>query len=137
MCGLPASSRICFTPEPLTTRGEARSGSRLAQDNGWEKVIVVTSRYHSSRALPTFGSARTRPSPWRRPRRTWVLWNGCSGSSRSPWASRRPACGPRAPPCLNAMRHPEVRLPPGSSFSTPRHEALPVTNPRRINDHAR
>ncbi|MBG6217536.1 uncharacterized SAM-binding protein YcdF (DUF218 family) [Arthrobacter sp. CAN_A6] len=51
LCGLPAPSRICFSPEPLTTRGEARSVARLAQDYGWEKVLVVTSRYHAVRSL--------------------------------------------------------------------------------------
>lgn len=41
---------ICFTPEVDTTRGEARSIARLAEDNAWDSVTVVTSRYHASRA---------------------------------------------------------------------------------------
>ena len=41
---------ICFTPDVDTTRGEARSIARLAQDNGWDSVAVVTSRYHATRA---------------------------------------------------------------------------------------
>ena len=40
----------CFTPSPLTTRAEARSIARLAADNGWDNIIVVTSRYHLVRA---------------------------------------------------------------------------------------
>jgi uncharacterized SAM-binding protein YcdF (DUF218 family) len=41
---------ICFAPEVHTTRGEARSIARLAKDNGWDRVAVVTSRYHVARA---------------------------------------------------------------------------------------
>lgn len=40
----------CFTPSPLTTRGEARSIARLAADNGWDSIVVVTSKYHLVRA---------------------------------------------------------------------------------------
>ena len=40
----------CFSPSPLTTRGEARSVARLAADNGWDEIIVVTSKYHLVRA---------------------------------------------------------------------------------------
>ena len=40
----------CFTPSPLTTRAEARSIARLAADNGWDNIIVVTSKYHLVRA---------------------------------------------------------------------------------------
>ncbi|GAA1358632.1 hypothetical protein GCM10009636_31720 [Arthrobacter koreensis] len=40
----------CFSPSPLSTRGEARAIARLAADNGWEEIIVVTSTYHLVRA---------------------------------------------------------------------------------------
>lgn len=40
----------CFTPSPLSTRAEARSIARLAADNGWDEIIVVTSTYHLVRA---------------------------------------------------------------------------------------
>ena len=40
----------CFTPSPLSTRAEARSVARLAADNGWDEIIVVTSKYHVVRA---------------------------------------------------------------------------------------
>ncbi len=40
----------CFSPSPLTTRGEARAIARLAADNGWDEIIVVTSTYHLVRA---------------------------------------------------------------------------------------
>ncbi|MCQ2000422.1 YdcF family protein [Arthrobacter zhaoxinii] len=41
---------VCFNPEPMTTRGEARAVARLAKDRGWTDIIVVTSRYHVTRA---------------------------------------------------------------------------------------
>jgi uncharacterized SAM-binding protein YcdF (DUF218 family) len=41
---------LCFNPKPYSTRGEARSIARLAQQHGWQRVDVVTSRYHIFRA---------------------------------------------------------------------------------------
>ena len=41
---------ICFAPEVDTTRGEARRIARLAKDNEWDRVAVVTSSYHVTRA---------------------------------------------------------------------------------------
>jgi uncharacterized SAM-binding protein YcdF (DUF218 family) len=40
----------CFEPEPATTVGEARELRRLAREQGWRTVIVVTFRPHISRA---------------------------------------------------------------------------------------
>jgi len=40
----------CFIPDPLTTRGEARALSRLAERYKWRTVIVVTARPQISRA---------------------------------------------------------------------------------------
>lgn len=40
----------CFAPAPTTTLGEGRELRRLAQERGWETVIVVTSTSHVSRA---------------------------------------------------------------------------------------
>ncbi len=40
----------CFIPDPGTTKGEARELRRLAKQNGWRTVIVVTFRPHISRA---------------------------------------------------------------------------------------
>lgn len=40
----------CFQPQPATTRGEAEFVGRLAAEHGWKTIIVVTSRYHISRA---------------------------------------------------------------------------------------
>nr|WP_307787170.1 YdcF family protein [Mycolicibacterium mengxianglii] len=40
----------CFDPDPPTTLGEGRELRRLASENGWRTVIVVTSVSHISRA---------------------------------------------------------------------------------------
>ena len=40
----------CFEPDPPTTRGEAMELRRLAEQRGWDSVIVVTFVPHVSRA---------------------------------------------------------------------------------------
>ena len=45
----------CPRPDPDTTRGEARSIAYLAKENGWTRVIVVTSAYQLSRARLLLG----------------------------------------------------------------------------------
>ncbi|GAB6900674.1 YdcF family protein [Kineosporia succinea] len=40
---------ICFRPDPMTTRGEARALGRLAGENGWDRVAVLAAKYHISR----------------------------------------------------------------------------------------
>ncbi|WP_157573825.1 YdcF family protein [Nocardia jejuensis] len=40
----------CFAPDPPTTLGEARELRRIATENDWHTVIVVTMRPHLSRA---------------------------------------------------------------------------------------
>ncbi len=41
---------ICVTPDPLDTRGEAQTISNLANEQGWDRLVVVTSDYHVHRA---------------------------------------------------------------------------------------
>lgn len=41
---------ICFTPEPMDTRGEAASLGQLAAEYHWDSVSIVTSKYHLARA---------------------------------------------------------------------------------------
>jgi uncharacterized SAM-binding protein YcdF (DUF218 family) len=41
---------LCPDPAPNTTRGEAEVIGRLAADRRWRRVVVVTSRYHVTRA---------------------------------------------------------------------------------------
>ena len=45
---------VSFTPRPSTTRGEARAVARLARERGWERIVVVTSTYHVTRARLIF-----------------------------------------------------------------------------------
>ena len=45
---------ICRRPEPLTTRGEAIFTRQLADARGWNKIIVVSWRYHLPRARLIF-----------------------------------------------------------------------------------
>jgi len=40
----------CFQPDPGTTRGEAEHIGALARARHWHSVLVVTSKYHVSRA---------------------------------------------------------------------------------------
>ena len=45
---------MCIDPVPETTRGEARTVSRLAAEHGWQHVTVVTSQDHTTRARALF-----------------------------------------------------------------------------------
>jgi uncharacterized SAM-binding protein YcdF (DUF218 family) len=47
----PAGLRlVCFSPDPATTRGEARRFAELAEREGWRSLVLVTSTYHLRRA---------------------------------------------------------------------------------------
>ena len=43
-------SVICFSPDPSNTRGEAEAIGRLARKHRWNRLILVTSTYHVTRA---------------------------------------------------------------------------------------
>ena len=45
---------VCFTPDPDSTRGEARSTAQLARERDWQRVLLVTSRFHVTRARMLF-----------------------------------------------------------------------------------
>ena len=45
---------VCFDATPFSTRGEARTVARLAQARGWRSIVVVTSRFHVTRAHMLF-----------------------------------------------------------------------------------
>lgn len=62
---------ICFEAVPYSTRGEARTVARLARERGWHEVVVVTSRFHVTRAHMLFRRCYhgglafvASPSPW-------------------------------------------------------------------------
>jgi uncharacterized SAM-binding protein YcdF (DUF218 family) len=47
----PAGLQLyCLTPDPATTRGEARRFAELADREGWRSLVLVTSNYHLLRA---------------------------------------------------------------------------------------
>lgn len=51
----PTGVRVtCFKPDPSTTRGEAEETRRLALAGHWRTVVVVTSKFHVSRARLIF-----------------------------------------------------------------------------------
>jgi uncharacterized SAM-binding protein YcdF (DUF218 family) len=45
---------VCMRPNPDSTRAEARVTGDLAEARGWESIVLVTSRYHVSRASLLF-----------------------------------------------------------------------------------
>jgi uncharacterized SAM-binding protein YcdF (DUF218 family) len=45
---------VCFTAKPYSTQGEARTVAALAREQGWKRVVVVTSTYHVSRTRMLF-----------------------------------------------------------------------------------
>jgi uncharacterized SAM-binding protein YcdF (DUF218 family) len=50
----PAFKVICFEAAPYSTRGEAETVARLAHEHGWNRIVVVTSTYHVTRARMLF-----------------------------------------------------------------------------------
>ena len=44
----------CFHADPYSTQGEAEAVARMARGRGWNRVVVVTSRYHLRRARMLF-----------------------------------------------------------------------------------
>ncbi|MDQ3822365.1 MAG: YdcF family protein [Actinomycetota bacterium] len=45
---------VCFKPDPYSTHGEAVDIAGLARRRGWRSLVVVTSRYHVTRARMLF-----------------------------------------------------------------------------------
>lgn len=63
---------LCFTPDPDSTRGEARQVAELADRYGWKRILLVTSTFHVTRARMLFdrcldgdADAVGTPYPWR------------------------------------------------------------------------
>ena len=72
-CGtLPAAPEVpvrCLVPEPRTTAGEAAVATTLAADEGWQRMVVVTSDYHVTRSRLLFTRCAERLAPDLR-----ILW---------------------------------------------------------------
>jgi uncharacterized SAM-binding protein YcdF (DUF218 family) len=56
LCAAPPAgvTAHCFNPDPGTTLGEGREVGRLADQNHWTSILVITSKYHVSRARMIF-----------------------------------------------------------------------------------
>lgn len=73
---------LCPRPEPYSTRGEARMVAALARDQGWDEVVVVSSRFHLLRVRLLFercfdGELGTVAAPnptWRLPLSIALEW---------------------------------------------------------------
>jgi uncharacterized SAM-binding protein YcdF (DUF218 family) len=48
--GNQSFSVFCFRPDPDDTRGEAEAVGRIATQQGWDHLVLVTSDYHATRA---------------------------------------------------------------------------------------
>jgi uncharacterized SAM-binding protein YcdF (DUF218 family) len=59
---------LCFDAVPYSTQGEARTVARLARERHWRSVVVVTSRFHVTRARMLFRRC------WKGP--LWVVGTG-------------------------------------------------------------
>jgi hypothetical protein len=46
---------MCFRADPYSTQGEAETVERIARGRDWNRIVVVTSRYHVRRARMLFG----------------------------------------------------------------------------------
>jgi len=74
---------ICFQATPYSTRGEAETVTRLAERDGWNRLVVVSSTYHLTRARMLFrrcyrGTLWTvgTSSPWYRLPEEWASETG-------------------------------------------------------------
>lgn len=50
LCAQRQPEVVCVAPQSGTTLGEARAFGRVAAERGWQRVAVVTSRVHLTRA---------------------------------------------------------------------------------------
>ena len=53
ICASPPRGVRCMDPDPDTTRGEAAVFAELAEEEGWDDVILVTAAFHARRAEAT------------------------------------------------------------------------------------
>lgn len=67
MCGTvpdrPTVEVRCLVPDPMTTAGEAATVTALAAEQGWHRLVVVTSDYHVTRARRLFGACIEQSAP--------------------------------------------------------------------------
>lgn len=61
--GRPAVEVRCLVPDPLTTAGEAATITSLAAEQGWQRMVVVTSDYHVTRVRRLFTACVDQQAP--------------------------------------------------------------------------
>jgi uncharacterized SAM-binding protein YcdF (DUF218 family) len=52
---VPGVKLVCFDPNPGDTRGEAEFSGRLAREDHWSSVVLVTTKEQDTRARILFG----------------------------------------------------------------------------------
>lgn len=87
-CGdAPGLSQVtvrCLVPEPMTTSGEALSIATMAAEEGWSRIVVVTSDYHITRARILVSRCVERLAPDLEV--LWVAGDTAAASVRGLWA---------------------------------------------------
>lgn len=87
-CGdVPGLSQVtvrCLVPEPMTTSGEAASIVAKAAEEGWSRLVVVTSDYHVTRARILVSRCVEQLAPDLEV--LWVAGDTAAASVRGLWA---------------------------------------------------
>lgn len=67
---------ICFTPDPVTTQGEAKAIGNLAKEHDWHRINVVTNDFHVTRARMIIERCYSRDLNMLpvRQNSSWMLW---------------------------------------------------------------
>lgn len=93
----------CLLPTPFTTSGEAAVAVTMAAEQGWRRLVVVTSDYHVTRARVLFSRCAERLAPDLRvlwvagdtepltPRGLWRIATEWPSLLASPW-DHQPVC---------------------------------------------
>lgn len=77
LCADQSGLVLCAHPEPFTTQGEARNLGRVAREQGWRSVTVISHRSHLTRARILMnrcfdGEVRMVPRNVERGKRVWL-----------------------------------------------------------------
>lgn len=101
----PGVDLRCVVPEPRTTAGEAVTFVRIAQEQGWDRMVVVTSDYHLTRSRVLFDRCVEALAPDLRvlwvageteplsPRGAWSIATEWPSLLGTPWDHRPPCRG--------------------------------------------
>lgn len=82
--GQPAVEVRCLVPEPPTTAGEATAMASLAAEQQWQRMVVVTSDYHVTRARVLVTRCVEQLAPGLEV--LWIAGDTAATSLRGAWA---------------------------------------------------